>query len=115
MLPWPSRKRLSQLIIPSVVMLVLLYTGFQLVNGERGIFTWRLVKKQVEKLELQNIQLKEEVNHLEADVQHLKKPIDPDYMDELVRRHLPYGKAGDLVILVSPSGYGGSRTITGQP
>ena len=68
-----------------------------------------------ERLDAQNQALQAEVNTLEVQVKRLKKPIDKDYMDELVRRHLPVGRAGEVIILTSPSAYGGSRTVEAEP
>lgn len=104
------RTRMFQLILPALVVLLLVYTGMQILNGERGIFTWRLVSRQVEQLRQENAALAAEVGGIEKKVERLRPPTDPDYMDELVRRNLPVGQAGEQIILVSPSGYGGSGT-----
>ena len=105
------RTRIFQLILPGLVVLLLVYTGWQILNGERGIFTWRLVSKQVEQLRRDNAALQAEVDGVEQRVKLLRPPANEDYMDELVRRSLPVGQAGEKVILVSPSGYGGSGTL----
>lgn len=98
-----SRRRLLQAILPTAVVLLLAYTANQLLNGEKGIFTWRLLRDQVAQLEQQNALLQSEVARLNLQVVRLKKPVDADYVDELVRKNLPLGREGEVIIFVSPS------------
>ncbi|MCP5404660.1 MAG: septum formation initiator family protein [Pseudomonadaceae bacterium] len=98
------RRRLLQMIVPLLVVLLLAYTANQLVGGEKGIFTWRLLRDQVAMLEQQNAQLQAEVARLNKQVERLKKPVDADFMDEMVRKTLPLAKPGEEIILISPSG-----------
>lgn len=99
-----ARRRLLQLILPLLVVLLLAYTANQLLNGEKGIFTWRMLRDQVAMLEGQNARLQTEVARLNEQVRRLKKPVDADYLDELVRKNLPLGQKDEVIILVSPSG-----------
>ncbi|MFZ2587809.1 MAG: septum formation initiator family protein [Alphaproteobacteria bacterium] len=101
------RRRLLQLVIPTLAVLVLIYTAFQLLNGEKGIYTWKMLNQQVAGLKVENAGLEADVARLKTQVYRLKPPVDKDYMDELVRRNLPVGGAGEVVILVSASGYAG--------
>lgn len=113
----PRRLRLQKWLLPTAVALLLLYTGDQLLTGERGIVTWRVMKGQVEALRQENDNLRAENAALERRIKLLKpKPgdgskrgnlltgrIDADYVDELVRRDLGYIKPGEQVILISGS------------
>lgn len=106
------RRRLIQLIIPMLAMLLLVYTAYQLLNGEKGIYTWKLVSQQVASLKSDIVGLQAEVGLLQHQVARLKPPMDNDFMDETVRRSLPVGAVGEIVILTSPTGYGGRVSIT---
>ena len=96
---------LKPLVLPALVALLLLYTGDQLLTGERGIVTWRVMKGQL-------VDLRGNVQDLNDDIERLNKHIDrlrglsrgnkpdPDFVDELVRRELGYVKPEDRVLLV---------------
>lgn len=115
---WRWKVKLQKWILPLAVALLLLYTGDQLLTGERGIVTWRVMKTQVERLRAENAALKADISALEKRIALLKpqrKPGEPrpkgelaansgkmdmDFVDELVRRDLGYIKPGEQVILV---------------
>lgn len=113
------RRRLVQLVIPGLAVLILVYTALQLLNGEKGIYSWRMLDEQVSRLQSENAALRADVERLNREVTRLKTPVDKDYVDELIRRNLPMGKEGEVVILISPSGYGGRTdsptAATGTP
>lgn len=102
-------QRLKPLILPGLVALLLLYTGDQLLTGERGIVTWRVMKGQLADLHGNVDDLNADIARLERHIARLKgmgltdgrptgKP-DKDFLDELVRSELGYVKPGDKVIL----------------
>lgn len=101
---WRWKQRLRPLMLPGLVALVLLYTGDQLLTGERGIVTWRVMKTQIAQLQDENAGLKADIKQLETRTALLKgekrggRP-DPDFLDEVARRELGYVKPGDEVIL----------------
>lgn len=114
---WRLRLRLQKWLLPLAVALLLLYTGDQLLTGERGIVTWRVMKTQVEKLRAENAGLQNDILMLEKRIAHLKpqlKPgeervkgqidsagkLDMDFVDELLRRDLGYIRPGEQVILL---------------
>jgi cell division protein FtsB len=100
------KQRLKPLILPGLVGLLLLYTGDQLLTGERGIVTWRVMKGQLVDLNGEVQGIKDDIARLESHIARLKgvgvglkgKP-DPDYVDEIVRRELGYMRGGEKVIL----------------
>ena len=106
---WKWRQRLKPLILPALMALLLLYTADQLLTGERGIVTWRVMKTQIADLQAQNQGLQDDIDHLNRHIDRLrgegKGGPDPDYVDELVRRELSYIWPGDKVILVKSSFY----------
>lgn len=103
-------RRWLPIIVPAVLVLIFSYIALQFINGERGIFTWRMVRTQVADLNTENAALAAEVADLEAQAKRLRPPADKDYLDELTRRALPMGRPGEQIILTVPSAYGGSVT-----
>lgn len=113
---WRRHIKPQRWILPALVALLLAYTADQLLTGERGIVTWRVMKTQVENLRGENDALKTGIATLEKNVARLKpapaqpktstKGIDFDYVDELLRRDLGYIKPGERIILISPSSTG---------
>ena len=101
------RPRLVKLALPAAVLLLLGYTADQLLTGERGIVTWRLMQEQVQSLRDKNSAMQADVVRLENRVDRLKPNedgrLDEDYVDELIRSDLPVIKNGEEVVFVSPS------------
>lgn len=106
---WKRHIKPQKWILPSLVALLLAYTADQLLTGERGIVTWRVMKTQVEGLRSENEKLKRDISTLEKNVARLKPSqeqpknsmlgIDFDYVDELLRRDLGYMKPGEQIII----------------
>lgn len=112
---WRWQQRVKPFILPGLVALLLLYTADQLLTGERGIVTWRVMKGQIANLQDENARLKAAIAHLDAEVTRLKGIMkgghrgkaDGDFIDELARRELGLVKPGDKVILrrdIEPEG-----------
>lgn len=104
-------QRLKPLILPGLVALLLLYTGDQLLTGERGIVTWRVMKSQLGDLQDEVHEIQSDIARLERHIARLKGvnlsagkatgKADADFLDELVRSELGYVKPGEQVILRS--------------
>ena len=96
-----------RLLLPVSAGLLLLYTSVQLINGERGVVTWKHLNIQVQQLQAENAQLHAYISQLENNVVRLrpdaKQRVDEDYVDEAIRRHLPLVKNGERVMLTSAS------------
>jgi len=99
--------RIKPLLLPGLVGLVLLYTADQLLTGERGIVTWRVMKQQNADLEAQIAALQRDISVLENHIARLKGPgqgrekgrPERDFLDELARRELGLVRPGEKVIL----------------
>jgi cell division protein FtsB len=98
-----------RLLLPISAGLLLLYTTLQLINGERGVVTWKHLTVQVQQLQAENADLHAYIDQLQRNVVRLRpdahQRLDEDYVDEEIRRHLPLVKAGERVILVSASSF----------
>lgn len=99
--------RMYRLLLPISAGLLLLYTVVQLINGERGVVTWKHLTLQVQQLRAENDQLHAQISQLEGDVVRLRpdarKRLDEDYVDEEIRRHLPLVRVGEQVMFTTSS------------
>ena len=96
--------RLLNLLMPFFLFFFACYTIYQLLNGERGLFTWINLRQQIHVMETQNQVLKDRKQLLEAQAYRLHPDsLDEDYVDELIRRKLPYLKPEDMVMYVKES------------
>jgi cell division protein FtsB len=101
---WP---RVQPLLLPLAAVLVMLYTADQLLTGERGLVTWRVMREQVQELKTDVAELEAANARLLARIGVLKLPAAQgreaaarqDLEDELIRRELGFVQAGERVIL----------------
>ena len=102
---WRWRARIVRFALPMAVLVLLIYTADQLLTGERGIVTWRLMHQQVDILQAENARLRQDIQMVSTQVARLKPDtgnrLDEDYVDESIRRNLPMGKVGEEVIYLS--------------
>ncbi|MDD9912758.1 MAG: septum formation initiator family protein [Alphaproteobacteria bacterium] len=95
------RNRTIRFLAPFVLVFFASYTIYQLFSGERGLFTWLDLREQVNGLKQQNRALEEQKTLLEDKTRRLSPAtLDEDFLDEQVRRNLPYLKPGDQVIFL---------------
>lgn len=91
-----------RMALPLVVVVVLGYTVDQLLTGERGLVTWRVMKDQVAQLEATNTKLAADVAALDTTIKRIKPDakgrMDEDFLDELIRRTLPVVKPTEEVV-----------------
>jgi cell division protein FtsB len=79
---------------------LILYFGFNLVSGERGLFSY------IEKKELLSILKKEEISLTNkiADLDHknslLSTNLDLDYVETLIRERFLFGKEGETIYII---------------
>ena len=83
-----------------ISVFLILYFGFNLVSGERGLFSY------VEKKELLSNLKKEEISltNIIADLDHknslLSTNLDLDYIETLIRERFLFGKEGETIYII---------------
>ncbi len=93
------RRRFLRLLLPFLLLTFVTYTVHQFLNGERGVFTWVDLRKQVVMFHQENTVLKARKDILEKRVNRLHPDrLDEDFLDEEIRRRVPYLKPNELVI-----------------
>lgn len=76
--------------MPALLFFVLFYTSYHILSGNRGVMVWLKLSGQVEDLKQQNLALEEQVDLMDKKVSRLHgEGLDPDYIDEQIRRNLP--------------------------
>lgn len=93
----------SRVVWPVLWMALVVYTGYHVMHGERGLYA--LVREQAErttlKKELADTQRNRE--KMEMRVSHLRDDsLDRDLLDEQMRRMLGVMHKGEVVILNGP-------------
>jgi cell division protein FtsB len=103
------RPRWRSWVLPGLVALLMIYTADQLLTGERGMLTWRVMRAQITELQQDLTLLKVQIDQLNHEIDRLKGtrqpdghygPPDKDFVDEILRRDLGVLKDGEMVILL---------------
>ncbi len=100
MLAREIRKRARQIALPVLGICLLGYFFYHFLHGERGLFAWLAVNRQIEEAKAELARTAAERVELERRVSLLgTRGIDLDMLDERVRAMLNYGRPAELVIL----------------
>ena len=79
---------------------MILYFGFNLVSGERGLFSYIEKKELLSNLKKEEISLTNKV----ADIDHknslLSTNLDLDYVETLIRERFIFGKEGETIYII---------------
>lgn len=91
--------RLNQILGPLIALLLMIYFGYHIVQGERGLFSWMRLRQKVTESEHHLAQIQAEKETLERRV-HLLRPdsVDQDMLEERARKILNWGHPGEVVI-----------------
>jgi len=91
--------RLHQILGPLIALLLMIYFGYHIIQGERGLFSWMRLRQKIADSErhLAEIQLEKET--LEQQV-YLLRPdsLDQDMLEERAQKVLGWVSPGDVVI-----------------
>ena len=94
------RRRVRPALAPFLLACAIVYFGYHLVQGERGLIAWLRLSQQIEKVELEVAGALAERWRLEQRVELLRpRLIDRDMLDERARRVLGLAHADEIVVL----------------
>ena len=83
-----------------ISVFLILYFGFNLVSGERGLFSYIEKKELLSNLKKEEISLTNKV----ADIDHknslLSTSLDLDYVETLIRERFLFGKEGETIYII---------------
>ena len=83
-----------------ISIFLILYFGFNLVSGERGLFSYIEKKELLSNLKNEEISLTNKI----ADIDHknslLSTNLDLDYIETLIRERFLFGKEGETIYII---------------
>ena len=79
---------------------MILYFGFNLVSGERGLFSYIEKKKLLSNLKKEEISLTNKIADLDHKNSLLSTNLDLDYVETLIRERFLFGKEGETIYII---------------
>ena len=80
---------------------VILYFIFNLLDGERGLFSYLKKKENLIKLQQSEIEFVNKIEDLEHKNSLLTTNIDLDYIETLIRRKFFFGKKNETTYIIA--------------
>ena len=78
----------------------ILYFGFNLVSGERGLFSYIEKKELLSNLKKEEISLTNKIADLDYKNSLLSTNLDLDYVETLIRERFLFGKEGETIYII---------------
>ena len=79
---------------------LILYFFFNLLDGERGLFSYFKKKNLLINLKKEELQLKKDIKDLEFKNSLLTNNLDLDYIETLIRKKFLFGKKNEIVYII---------------
>ena len=79
---------------------LILYFGFNLISGERGLFSYIEKKELLSNLKKEEISLTSKIADLDIKNSLLSTNLDLDYVETLIRERFLFGKEGETIYII---------------
>ena len=79
---------------------MILYFGFNLVSGERGLFSYIEKKELLSNLKKEEISLTNKITDMNHKNSLLSTNLDLDYVETLIRERFLFGKEGETIYII---------------
>ena len=79
---------------------MILYFGFNLVSGERGLFSYIEKKELLSNLKNEELTLISKIEDMDHKNSLLSKNLDLDYIETLIRERFLFGKEGETIYII---------------
>ncbi|MDB4081756.1 septum formation initiator family protein [Candidatus Pelagibacter sp.] len=79
---------------------LILYFFFNLLDGERGLFSYFKKKELLKNLQLEEKELSNKIKNLEFKNTLLSDKLDLDYIETLIREKFLFGKEGETLYII---------------
>ena len=79
---------------------LLLYFFFNLLDGQRGLFSYFKKKNLLENLQNEELELVNKIEDLEIKNSLLTNNLDLDYIETLIRQKFLFGKKGETLYII---------------
>ena len=83
-----------------ISVFLILYFGFNLVSGERGLFSYIKKKELLSNLKKEEISLTNKIADLDRKNSLLSTNLDLDYVETLIRERFLFGKEGETIYII---------------
>lgn len=95
----PLSSRLTHALAPAMALSFVLYFGYHLIDGRNGILALQAYEERLPELEAQAADLAQKRAKLERRIAQLHPDhVDPDLLDEMVRRRLGYAHKDEKIV-----------------
>ena len=78
----------------------ILYFGFNLVSGERGLFSYIKKKELLSNLKNEELTLISKIEDMDHKNSLLSTNLDLDYIETLIRERFLFGKEGETIYII---------------
>ena len=79
---------------------MIFYFAFNLVSGERGLFSYNDKKDLLSNLKKEELSLVNKINDLDHKNNLLSTNLDLDYVETLIRERFLFGKEGETIYII---------------
>jgi len=79
---------------------LLLYFFFNLLDGQRGLFSYFKKKNLLENLQNEELELINKIKNLETKNSLLTNNLDLDYIETLIRKKFLFGKQNEIFYII---------------
>ena len=79
---------------------MILYFGFNLVSGERGLFSYNEKKELLSNLKNEELTLISKIEDMDHKNSLLSTNLDLDYIETLIRERFLFGKEGETIYII---------------
>jgi cell division protein FtsB len=83
-----------------ISVFLILYFGFNLVSGERGLFSYIEKKELLSNLKKEEISLTSRIVDMDHKNSLLSTNLDLDYIETLIRERFLFGKEGETIYII---------------
>ena len=81
-------------------MFLILYFGFNLVSGERGLFSYIEKKELLSNLKKEELTIINKIEDMDHKNSLLSSNLDLDYIETLIRERFLFGKEGETIYII---------------
>jgi len=83
-----------------ISIFLILYFSFNLVSGERGLFSYIKKKELMSNLKKEEKSLTSKITDMDHKNSLLSTNLDLDYMETLIRERFLFGKEGETIYII---------------
>ena len=83
-----------------ISLFLILYFGFNLVSGERGLFSYIEKKELLSNLKNEELILIDKIEDMNHKNSLLSTNLDLDYIETLIRERFLFGKEGETIYII---------------